>query len=120
MKHHDDLPYLRHIVDAALRVAQYVKGLDEASFKDNPLVQDGVIRQIMVIGEAVKLLSDEVRVTYTQVPWRQIARMRDTLVHRYFGIDLEEVWLTAKDDLPALKATLSAIIQDIEAHDDGE
>ena len=108
MKPRSDLPYLLHILDAIDRIEQYVQGLDRATFDQNLLVQDGVIRQLMVIGEAVKLLSDDLRAKHTDIPWSRIARMRDRLVHHYFGIDIETVWLTVQDDLPVLKIEIEA------------
>jgi uncharacterized protein with HEPN domain len=113
MKQRSDLPYLLHILDAIDRIEQYVQGLDRATFDENLLVQDGVIRQLMVIGEAVKLLSDDLRAKHTDVPWSRIARMRDRLVHHYFGIDIETVWLTVQDDLPVLKTEIEAIRADM-------
>ena len=68
MKQHSDLPYLHHILDAIDRIEQYVRGLDRAAFDQNPLVQDGVIRQMMVVGEAVKLLSKGLRAKHADIP----------------------------------------------------
>ena len=112
MKPRDSL-YLHHILDAVARVEQYTQGLDRSDFDANSLVQDGVIRQIIVIGEAVKLLSDELRARYGHIPWQDIAGMRDKLIHRYFGIDLEKVWLTAQDDLPLLKSDVMMILEQL-------
>ncbi|MBU0704360.1 MAG: DUF86 domain-containing protein [Chloroflexi bacterium] len=105
--------FLHHIVDAITRIEQYVRGLDQSGFDDNALIQDGVIRQIMIIGEAVKLLPDELRDKYIHIPWQDIAGMRDKLIHRYFGVDLEKVWLTLQDDLPVLKSEVSKILSEI-------
>ena len=109
----DDLLYLQNIFDAVLRIDSYVQGLDRESFAQNLLVQDGVIRQIMIMGEAAKLLSNELRDRYAQVPWRQMARMRDLLIHRYFGVDLDEVWSTSQNDIPPLKLKIAVIIKEL-------
>jgi len=82
----------------------YVQGIDEPQFKKQPLVQDGVIRQLEIIGEAVKRLSPAFRSSHTSVPWPDIARMRYKLIHDYFGVDIEKVWLTVQQDIPPLKA----------------
>lgn len=105
--------FLHHIVDAITRIEQYVRGLDQEGFGNNTLIQDGVIRQIMIIGEAVKLLPNELRDKYIHIPWQDIAGMRDKLIHRYFGVDLEKVWLTLQDDLPVLKSEVSKILSEI-------
>ncbi len=99
----DDTLYLRHILDAITTVQEYLNGVSEDQFNRTRLLQDGVIRQIEIIGEAVRHLSKEVRKTYGEVPWQDIAGMRDKLIHDYFGVDIEKVWLTAQRDLPAFE-----------------
>ena len=96
----DDTVYLRHVRDSILRIQEYVEGVDEAEFKRKTMIQDAVIRQIEIIGEAVKRLSEPFRTSYPSVPWSDIARMRDKLIHDYFGVDIEKVWLTATEDIP--------------------
>jgi uncharacterized protein with HEPN domain len=99
----DDRVYLQHIRDAIRRVEEYTKGIDEPSFSKNTLIQDGVIRQLEIIGEAVKRLSPAYRSSHPTIPWPDIARMRDKLIHDYFGIDIEKVWLTVQEDLHPLR-----------------
>ena len=106
----DDFVYLRHILEAIEQIEEYVSGMNEASFLRSRLVQDGVIRQCEIIGEATKNLSLETRAKATGVPWRDIAGMRDKLIHQYFGVDLQSVWLTVKEDLPALKITVTRLL----------
>jgi len=73
----DDLVYLKHILDAISRIEEYTKNVDYKTFLENNLVQDGVIRQIEIIGEATKRLSGKIREKYPKVPWKDIVGMRD-------------------------------------------
>lgn len=97
-----DLLYLQHIRDAAQLIAEYIGNVEEAAFKETQLLQDGVIRQLQIIGEATKKLSPEIRQEHPDVPWQDVAGMRDKLVHDYFGVDLDAVWLSAVEDVPEL------------------
>ncbi len=110
----DQTVFLNHILDAIAKIEKYLKGIDEKAFKKNDLLQDGVIRQIEIIGEAVKRLSSDVTSKSPDLPWQDIAGMRDKLIHDYFGVDVDTVWLTAQNDLPELKKELIKIIKQLD------
>lgn len=109
----DDLVYLQHILDAIAKIGIYLQGKEEGLFEQDTLLQDGVIRQIEVIGEATKRLSRELRNQYRHIPWQDIAGMRDKLIHDYFGVDIDQVWLTATEDLPLLQVEIEKIVDDL-------
>jgi uncharacterized protein with HEPN domain len=109
----DESVYLRHILDAIARIETYLQWVDKASFLQQNLIQDGVIRQLEIVGEAVKRISEELKAKHGHVPWQNIAGMRDKLIHGYFGVDLEKVWLTAQNDLPTLKAEVAEMLKNI-------
>ena len=109
----DEMLYLRHMLDAVDTVEEYLQGVDEEKFKNTRLIQDGVIRQIEIIGEAARHISKDIRKTYPEIPWQDVAGMRDKLIHDYFGVDIEKVWDTAKDDLPILRKQVVIILKDV-------
>jgi uncharacterized protein with HEPN domain len=109
----DEKIYLQHILDAITKTEKYLGDVDEASFIQNSLIQDGVIRQIEIIGEAARHLSGDLRNKYSDIPWDDIAGMRNKLIHDYFGVDIDEVWLTATEDLPILKEQVAAILAEL-------
>jgi len=108
----DDTIYLRHILDAVNTVEEYLQGVDEVKFKATRLLQDGAIRQIEIIGEAVRHISKDLRRTYPEIPWQDVAGMRDKLIHDYFGVDIEKVWLTTQEDLSVLKQQVIGVLKD--------
>jgi uncharacterized protein with HEPN domain len=103
----DSLVYVRHMHDAIHRIETYTKGVNYDDFKTNNLLQAGVIREIEIIGEATKKLPSEFKEKYHDIPWKQIAGMRDKLIHDYFGVDLDAVWYTLKKDIPTLKENIT-------------
>lgn len=113
MKKNDSV-YLIHILSSIERVEEYTDSMEKDDFLSSNLVQDGTIRQIEIIGEATKNLSKDFREKYPQVPWSDIAGMRDRLIHHYFGVNLKDVWYTVKVDIPALKNEILAILDDLE------
>ncbi len=113
----DEHVYLRHVLDAIVRVERYTEGVDDRKFRDELLVQDGVIRQLEIIGEAVKQLSVAFRKQHPQVPWQDIAGTRDKLIHHYFGVSLDKVWLMVERDIPVLKKQVTEILGERQADD---
>jgi uncharacterized protein with HEPN domain len=110
----NDLPYLKHIVDAISKIEDYVKNVKREKFLKDAKTQDAVVRELEVIGEATKRLSGDIRQRYPGIPWAAVAGTRDRLIHAYFDVDLEEVWKTVRDDIPRLKRTVEKMIAGLE------
>jgi len=106
-----DAVYLRHILDAINQIQEYAKDIKYEDFKTNRLVQDATIREFEIIGEATKNLSDELREKYPDILWKDMAGMRDKLIHQYFGVDITAVWDSINDDLPPLKDKIIEILE---------
>lgn len=113
-KSRDDLVFLEDILECIEKIQQYVHGLSEKEFEENSEKQDAVIRRIEIIGEAVKNISTNTRSQYSFVKWREMAGMRDVVIHQYFGVTIGLVWRVAISDLPKLKPEIEAIIHNLE------
>jgi uncharacterized protein with HEPN domain len=105
----NDLAYIDHILDCIRKIQDFSKGLTLKEFTKNELVQDGIIGNIEIIGEASKKISDDTKKTYYEIPWKEITGMRDKLIHDYLGVDTKVVWKTIKEDIPILKRLLVKI-----------
>ena len=106
----DQTVYLRHIIESIEQIENYTHDLIESEFMDLKEAQDAVLRRLEIIGEAVKNISSEFKDRYPNIPWRQMAGMRNALIHEYFEVDLSLVWRTVKDDLPKLKEQIKGLI----------
>ena len=105
-----DLTYLEHIEDSIEKIQSYTKGLTEESFQNSTLVQDAVVRQFEIIGEATKRLSVYIRKEHPDIPWKDMAGMRDVLIHDYINVEIDIVWKTVVGYLPTLKESVRQII----------
>jgi uncharacterized protein with HEPN domain len=105
----DDRAYLLHVRDSVQRILDYTEG-GRDFFMTDTKTQDAVIRNIEIIGEPTKNLTSELRAAHTDIPWKQIAGMRDTLIHRYFGVKLDLVWQVVVNDLPAFRVRVEEIL----------
>lgn len=101
--------YLIHILESLGKIEDYTHGGRDA-FMDSPMVQDAVVRNFEVIGEAVKQIPDSLKLEHPEIPWRRIAGLRDVLIHQYMSVDLEAVWAIVEDELPKFRQAIVGIL----------
>lgn len=107
---HDDRAYLKDIIIACGNILSYKEGFDFNKFLKDGKTQDAVVRNIEIIGEAVKNISEELKEKYPEIEWRGIAKTRDKLIHAYFGIDLDIIWDIINVDIPQLKNQIEEVL----------
>jgi len=105
---------IRHILGAIERIESYTKDVSDDEFMNNFLIQDAVIRNLEIIGEASRKIDSNIKLQFSQIPWNEISGMRNKLVHEYFGVDLNTVWIVLADDIPELKRHLLTILNSLD------
>lgn len=106
-----DLSYLTDIIQSAKQIQAFIKDVDKTQFNNSSLIQSAVIRQIEIIGEVTKRLSENFKSKHPEIPWKKIAGMRDILIHAYDHIDIDEVWNAVETAIPALVKQIEPLIQ---------
>ena len=110
--------FLEDMQTSSEKIVRYTRGLNKEEFLKDEKTYDAVVRNLTVIGEAVKHIHDKVRERYAQLEWREIAGFRDIAIHEYFGIDEEILWDIIQNEVPSLLAKPGEIIVREEHEDD--
>jgi uncharacterized protein with HEPN domain len=110
MSSRTDREFLSDILESLRRADSYVAGMKYEEFLTDLKTQDAVIRTLEIVGEATKRLSQEVREQYTGIPWKNMAGVRDKLIHDYFGINFDIVWQIVNDELPSVAVQIREIL----------
>lgn len=107
----NDEDYIEDILDAIEKIGEFTEGMSYEEFLMDDKTKFAVVRALEVIGEASKRVSAELKGRHPEIPWKAMAGMRDKLIHAYFGVDWEVVWLTVKKELPKIKPFFERILK---------
>jgi len=109
----DKVPFVHvfHIRDAIASIEEYMRGVSEEDFYQAKMLQDAVVRNLEIIGEAAKRIPDTVRQVYPAIEWKRISGMRDVLIHDYLGVDMKRVWNVLKNRIPELRNEIEVILK---------
>jgi len=113
MSKRGDKEFLLDIIEAIKRIELYTKGMSYQDFLQKMETQDAVARNFEIIGEAIKNISPNLKEQYDSIPWREIAGLRDKLIHFYFGVNWDILWRAVKDNLPILKGNIEKILKNL-------
>ncbi|MBU3979186.1 DUF86 domain-containing protein [Patescibacteria group bacterium] len=108
----DPLIYIQDMLESIEYIKEDTQRLSEKEFSQARIVQQAVVRNIEIMGEAAQQLPKEFKVHYPTIPWRKIAATRNKIIHEYFGLKIDVIWKTIQDDLPELKRQLEQILKD--------
>jgi uncharacterized protein with HEPN domain len=106
--------YIKDIIENMDRAEAFTKDFEIDMFSIDEKTQYAVVRCIEIIGEAAKQVPEHIRQKYPEIPWRDMAGMRDKVIHFYFGVNAQKVWLVVKEDIPRLKPRLKAALNELE------
>ncbi|MCK5299965.1 MAG: DUF86 domain-containing protein [Candidatus Aenigmarchaeota archaeon] len=109
----DDSVFISHILDSIQKIEEFTENVSKEDFFDSVLLQDAIMRRIEIIGEASKNVSDSLKSKYPEIPWTEMARTRDKLIHGYFGIDLDLTWDIVEEDISELKDKIKVIVDNL-------
>ena len=105
--------YLQDILDAIEKIKKYTAKVDYEMFSKNEMMIDAVLMNIAIIGESVKKIPEDVKEKYPDIPWKDIAGMRDKVIHDYFGVDVNIVWETIKKNVPELEQKIKVMLKEL-------
>jgi len=107
----NNLVYLKHILESVEKIEVFLRGVERNNFLKNALRISAVVRELEIIGEAATKVSVAFREKYSEIPWREMKRTRNFLIHQYFAVDVKEVWKTVKVDIPQLKKAVEKVLE---------
>lgn len=100
---------LEDMLAAIRKIERYTSGMDRETFRQDEKTIDAVVRNLEILGEAARQMPEEFAISHSEIPWRQVAGLRNRIVHDYFGLDLEIIWQLVQHDLPPLETQLERL-----------
>lgn len=113
MRNKNDLVFIKHILDSINAIREFSENISKEELISNRLRQSAIIREIEIIGEAVKNISKNLKNKHKEIGWKGITGTRDKMIHHYFGVDLNIIWGIIKKDLPILEKQIKKIKQEL-------
>ena len=113
MRKRDYTDYIQDMADSIIDIESFIGEMNFNDFSQDKKTLNAVVRSLEVIGEAAKKVPESLRKKYQKLPWKEMARMRDKLIHGYFGVDIEIVWKVVKDEIPSLKPVIKQALKDL-------
>lgn len=107
-----DLVFLKHILDSIEKIESYAEPSSKEKFVEDVQLQDAIVRRLEIMGEAAKNITSDFKNKYNSLPWSEMIRTRDKIIHGYFGVDLDIVWDIRQKDLPLLKEQIKKILKE--------
>ncbi len=105
------LDYLQDMLNSIQEIESFINGRNYEEFNENKMLKNAVIRSLEVLGEASKNIPEELKMKYSEIPWKRISGMRDKLIHNYFGVDYRMVWEVSKSKIPEIKPLVENLMK---------
>ena len=113
MKKKDDIVFIEHVLDSINAIKRFSKSMSKEELISTRLKQSAIVREIEIIGEAVKNISESLKNKHKEIEWKEIIGTRDKMIHHYFGVDLNIIWGIIKSDLPTLEKKMYIIRKEL-------
>ena len=109
----DESVYVRHMLDAIARLRRHVQGVDQPEFESSEIIQDAVIRQLEILGEAAGRVSRETCILFDEIPWQRVTGLRHRLIHDYLGVDVQLVWRVVTVEIPKIVGPIEIMLEEL-------
>ncbi len=108
------LMFVSHILESFELIEEYAKNVTKEALEKNEMKTDAIVRRIEIIGEATKNIPNSLKTMYPDIPWKDMAGMRDIIIHQYYGVEIDEIWKVMKIDTPKIKKEIKQILKNLE------